>query len=798
MTLFAETSDADSSSESSGSDREELPAMAAMQSELLRRVSREGGGAPPPNSKEVLAGKLKVDDIQPDDLKVAAAEQQLHDEIKELDISGVEALAYVLVARFGSLKKAFQWFDVTNHSHISHNLWNTGLELLRIDLEALTGFKPHVIFQMIDRKPVGYIIKKDWKAFFSKIEEGDFKHVLKRAGSKTQCQKRKEAEEERLAKMKNGGSPRKLKKKKTLMQDEFASGKDKHAGNGESDDEDNADGAAGERLRRQRSGFGSDNSDSDKEKEDKANSGDPSRTQPQQSADEQAGDGDGLDNQLGKTAQGGSLRQGSFDKQGEAESGNGGEHGGGSDTCRGSERRPSQENEEALRSFREQIRRELKALELNECKDYTKNFGSKKCQIIMEVAEELGLWTFVQEQPAWGTMAASTARMAPCILVGHVRKFVSQTDLKLASIKTGESFEFPTTLSFDQRRVVHLLAASKGLWTRSEGKGLSRKVVACNVGDFAEEVRAQLEQLASGEKKAFPTTLSAAQRKVVHAVAAELSMWSHTQGTADSTFVEVFNLADFVGDVRHELEKLLSGEQKEFSSSLSEAQRKVVHLLGAELGLSTLSQGDGMQRFVTAGNLADFKDEVLKELQALGPNQKRDYSDLTPLKRKIVIDAAESLNLRNNASSDGVEVWGAGSTKFDGNGDAEAEHDEDTESEKWAEEEEDDSEQAMIGRLFEQYATGSWNGHKIFLRFPDLLEFVEDMRGLMPERCSSFRQKLGAMEYVYEDTVQLQMDLGLRASKGLTLKYFMVFVQRILTKMGWEFFGLLMTLLDEV
>ena len=100
-------------------------------------------------------------------------QEELSQDLKHLDLSGVEALAYILIAKLGSLKRAFDWFDTHRKGKFSHVVWDTGMVLLRIDVEKLTGFKAAQIFGIMDGNPSnGFVSRKEWNRFFEAMETG--------------------------------------------------------------------------------------------------------------------------------------------------------------------------------------------------------------------------------------------------------------------------------------------------------------------------------------------------------------------------------------------------------------------------------------------------------------------------------------------------------------------------------------------------------------------------------------------------------------------------------------------------
>ncbi|CAE7220930.1 tmcA, partial [Symbiodinium pilosum] len=116
------------------------------------------------------------------DMEAVLEQEELCQELKTLDLSGLEALAYVLMAKLGSLARAFAWFDTHRKGKFSTVVWDTGMVLLKIDLEKLTGFKPSQVFSMMDGNPSnGFVSRKEWNRFFGALEEGSLTELLKKA-----------------------------------------------------------------------------------------------------------------------------------------------------------------------------------------------------------------------------------------------------------------------------------------------------------------------------------------------------------------------------------------------------------------------------------------------------------------------------------------------------------------------------------------------------------------------------------------------------------------------------------------
>ncbi|CAJ1348451.1 unnamed protein product [Effrenium voratum] len=146
-----------------------------------------------------------VAELNDDELQALAEQVQLQQEIEDLDLTSIDAFAYVLLAKLGSFKRAFKWFDFNCTRKITNVTWDTGILLLHVDTEHLTGLKPGQIFYRMDTvfpdvAPSGMITRrKKWTAFFSGfkpppellklMEEG--KTLRQRANAKKKQYKRR-------------------------------------------------------------------------------------------------------------------------------------------------------------------------------------------------------------------------------------------------------------------------------------------------------------------------------------------------------------------------------------------------------------------------------------------------------------------------------------------------------------------------------------------------------------------------------------------------------------------------------
>jgi len=889
----------------------------------------------------------------------AALEQELAEELHKFELRGIEALAYVLTAKLGSLKRAFKWFDSNRKGKFAQVVWNTGMALLHIDTEKLTGWKSSQIFSMIDRDPQdGLIGRKEWKVFFAAVEEGTLQDKLhdavgdrgaagqKRGGAAGRAatarakarRTSREALKEKCGDVMDadaparprGSRPRGSRKKgnhKDSVVTDHESGED-HP-NRQQDEEDFRAGVrrelltlapgegltyTGKRFKESRQQFCCGECDPDGVAEVVESDADGV-------AEVVEIDADGVAEVVESGNDSTELKQAAEVHQASVEVDGGSER---------KESMPDLGSEmEALGGAScispDEIIDDDSSKVVQERADPGKRLPAwRRSAIVQEVAKELGFWSLpsagllsrnasaehpggislesaggldvalAADLPGNCLMRATTqARISATpvepngILVCNLKLFAEATREQLGSIGPGDSLDFPTSLSDLPRLLVHVLAADLGLTTLSEGSGAQRRVVAYNLSAFAEELRRMLASLQPGESKSLPSSLSAAQRRLVHTMAVEMGIWVDVCGTS----LKVFNLRDFAAQVRLELKQLESGSVHDFPVKLSEQERQIVHSIACELGLIAQTQGGRTSRRVSVANLRDFLAIARAQMESLlEPEDKHVFGPpLTQLQRQALIELASELGLHvgqtpgvpeicvarspegavldttvcggaaalspahaaaaaaaaaaataaaeamGTAGTEGNSSRGKQSLTAKGNkmhrkGDSTTggddgqrnEKDENGEDlgadEKDREQDEDDSEEeateeedeeldslieeershgSLLSKVFDAYATGQQGGQRVFLRFSNLKEFAEDMKGVVPRSHSVFHKFVGILEFFFDDTLQLQADMGVRARSGLTLKWFQVFIQKAMNRLGLQIVSVLHALIDQ-
>jgi predicted RNA-binding protein Jag len=327
--------------------------------------------------------------------------------------------------------------------------------------------------------------------------------------------------------------------------------------------------------------------------------------------------------------------------------------------------------------------------------------------------------------------------------------------------------------------------------------------VAVSVGeDLAAHIRQQLSALQPGESTSFPTTFTTTQRKLVHMIASELHLQSYSEGKGEDRHVEVFNLTDFCKQVRETLSALEPGQQYDFPPSLSEKQRKLVHCIAQELGLTHASMGEGEKRFVAVASLRDFRHQFDAILHALPPGGSHAFDpSLTALQRKVIHEYASELGLSSESHGKSGERFVTVMRPVDPETQAQCVHEDEDDAASVVDESEENGEKTeenLISEVFDAYASGHHAGHKLFVCALDLGAVLKDLAETMPEKKKLILKLKKRLACIYEDTIDMQVDFGFRSRKGLNKKWFQVFIHKIAREMGFSTMCLLMGLMNEI
>ncbi|CAK0795646.1 unnamed protein product [Prorocentrum cordatum] len=435
------------------------------------------------------------------------------------------------------------------------------------------------------------------------------------------------------------------------------------------------------------------------------------------------------------------------------------------------------------------------------------------------------------------------------VTVYNYSTFAKETRKRLRALKEERFLEFPTELTDVQRGIVHGIAEELGLASYDRGQGEEKSAVVANTKGFAERIRTEFAAIELGGSRLYTEAFSPCQRHIVQAVADSLDLWVRPSQGA----LEVFSLDDFGKGVRRDLMALTDGAEMAFQPALSEQQRKIVFAIAEDLGLVAVDTGSDDCRQIAVGNMTSFLEEVKAKLQPLKRGQMHAFAkSLTPVQSSVVHMAAAQMGLYSETMLEGDDTWVEVHKLYPGQtapyrqppplqmidagshadaqqpppavpdvarsvrrrgsavggasaAAAEARSQEPPAGSAPAEEARsvqaavhaggcggEDQEESLMQKAFDTFATGNFQGQKIFLRFPDLKELVSKIPGVTS--ANTFHKYEKELESAFNDTMQLQIDMDLRCSKGLTFRWFQVFIQAAMRKIGKNALAFLFTL----
>jgi len=100
-----------------------------------------------------------------------------------------------------------------------------------------------------------------------------------------------------------------------------------------------------------------------------------------------------------------------------------------------------------------------------------------------------------------------------------------------------------------------------------------------------------------------------------------------------------------------------------------------------------------------------------------------------------------------------------------------------------------------VGMIFHRYATGKQGRTLMFLRKPDLTHFIEDALHMKGIRALTEDAHF-SIEAVFEEILELQVDMGSSYYHGITPEYFQVFLSEVVNILGWSLSALVGQLLE--
>ncbi|CAJ1342420.1 unnamed protein product [Effrenium voratum] len=713
----------------------------------MRRVLRHG-----------VSGR-DLQELSDAELQAVAEQEQLAAELRQMNASGRLALAYVFVKKIGSLKRAFRWFDTRRIGKIAQVVWDTGFTLLHIDSEKLCGWKPFEIFRQIDIDPCdGMISMKEWKSFFAEAAQTIAQEMEQNGGSDFEQQVRLRGHA--------------MKQK------------------------------AAQKRRSRRGGYSSEDPWFLEMQENQARKKQEEEFRMR------------VREKLAAMMPGESF---AFAREW---------------LCRMDHLTP--------------VRRSYIVEEVAE----KMRLWSLPSPVLVEIREmQRSIEEEVRPEPKYSLQhvmpkeeALGEDGDAGSILVLNLRDFAEDVEDELHSIPLHGAHSFPSALSHVQRAVVQILAERMGLVAKTERIGATWQITVFNVEEgFLDKLKQQLLALRDGEgtRLAVPE-VSSEELHLSKVLSEEIGL---TVNTSADGAVEVYNLQEFQKQLRHELLEVPVGESRRIAlHNKTEEQRLALHKMAAELGLNVSEEGVRKQREAVVENMTSqlqrLREQLLGTEEAgelirmkLPPQQRQQdavfemagdfgFECVERLKtaegeevafRRLSLEKTSVAVRRRRSSVNGTpstpqtaeragpERSGLDLEELDGlSDDSESKSSQSEELEvETPEPPKPPGEDHLIARVFQQYASGRWhNGTALFLRYGDLKGFAEDLKYVTPNVDTKLYRFTGMFEYVFEDTLQLQIDMGVRA-QGLTLEWFQIFLQKIILRLGMQFVPVLFSLLAE-
>lgn len=348
-------------------------------------------------------------------------------------------------------------------------------------------------------------------------------------------------------------------------------------------------------------------------------------------------------------------------------------------------------------------------------------------------------------------------------------------------------------------------AASLGLWVGRGGLG-SGDLLVLKEGEGTGELRKLLRRAAPGEFVSLPrlrrdlflyTCATSEELGLVNDQPPDLSSAAGGNLTAWNLGGD---LSDFARGTRRVIQKLGPGDELVYPAAFFD-RWKLVQEVAAGLRVACEMLRDICGTRLHVGNLEQFERETALDLAGLQEEDKKEYAStsVSHLKLHIVQLLSLQLGLWTQTTTD--EVGGQVlSVSLEPNSPAQVDKDgERTVSlqmiKQWCEE------------VFTSFASGTQEGQAVFLRKVDLHNFVDEAhkaharkKGAKVDaqrRASMVHRCLKAVDEVFDDTYELQKDIGSKVRHGLCLEFFQVFLTKVAEVQGWSLISLLFAILNK-
>lgn len=375
-------------------------------------------------------------------------------------------------------------------------------------------------------------------------------------------------------------------------------------------------------------------------------------------------------------------------------------------------------------------------------------------------------------------------------------------------------------LTPEERAAVRQVAQELGLWSTGLDSEDGR-VVVLQMGAKAVEIQQQLSAMKCGETLKMEG-LSETMLFFAKTEAKRMGMWirpDSERGTLEVMSLKG-SLEDFVISIREQAMKLKEFDTFEMPAELSAVQRAEVEFMANKLHLAFMVREDGT---CVVGKLNEFENQlgdILDGLQA-GESRLVKPTSVAPqlLKRPAGCQALAALLVMEVAKAKGLDTsmtvtnafqvtrpkafvrqlkgkaagadgsappkdqasQGAGTvTRSDSDLDAIPDWDDDTLASK-------------ISEAFDELATGT-HGRNKYLRRSDLQAMAEAIGNRRKKWTVDAVYPI--IELIFEETLELQVDMGCKVRVGLSLESFRVFLSKTAYKIGWAVTSLLIHVMN--
>jgi len=282
----------------------------------------------------------------------------------------------------------------------------------------------------------------------------------------------------------------------------------------------------------------------------------------------------------------------------------------------------------------------------------------------------------------------------------------------------------------------------------------------CPQDPIVRKVRRMMTKVMPGQVEVLPAFETEEQMQIAEALAQDLGLHLSYVVPRDGGEPQwyVGNIREFINQTYSDLSSLKEGECKIYGVWLRELETHWLHKVGEALGLRCTAIGQGRicvsNEPKTARRRSVYTEQ---EVQAIADSNMEESA----IRKNVAANAVNTVKVKHAVPDPSLPA------------------------------------EVVVMRAYAKQAE--------FLRRSDLANLIKDAMRLLPAVASSQtsgRQKGTAsveqkLAMIFEDTVQLQIDLGERCTQGLTPRFFKVFLGKVAQALGWSQSSCLVAALKE-